>query len=232
MKASFDQEIVRKNVELLWEESGFNANRFATECNIDVSNFRKKIAGKLPWTLNDVDKFISALNVRRGWLMEGTGEKFKAPKEFIEQVRRDNPKQPSKGKENEGIPLIPTNAMAGSLNGADYQFMPYDVETYFVVPTFAKSDFCIRVEGNSMEPTYYKGDIIACKYVPMSGLWFQWGKVYVVATNQGVLVKHIEKGHDQKHVTLVSDNPAYQPFEIPTSDIYSVAIINGLIRVE
>ena len=223
-------EGIIQRVKELVEESGFKKSRFALEANINPSNFGKKLEGKLGFTDADIKLISEKYGVRRGWLMEGTGEKFKAPKEFIEQVRRDNHEQPS--KDNEGIPLIPTNAMAGSLNGADYQFMPYDVETYFVVPTFAKSDFCIRVEGNSMEPTYYKGDIIACKYVPMSGLWFQWGKVYVVSTNQGVLVKHIEKGHDQKHVTLVSDNPAYQPFEIPTSDIYSVAIINGLIRVE
>ena len=228
----FNQKDIDSRIKTLIAESGLTVRKFAISVKLDVSNTTKKYNGGLPWTINDVEKLSSALNVRKGWLLTGEGEKFKAPEEFIEQVRRDNPKQPSKGKENEGIPLIPTNAMAGSLNGADYQFMPYDVETYFVIPTFAKSDFCIRVEGNSMEPTYYKGDIIACKYVPMSGLWFQWGKVYVVATNQGVLVKHIEKGHDQKHVTLVSDNPAYQPFEIPTSDIYSVAIINGLIRVE
>ena len=42
----------------------------------------------------------------------------------------------------------------------------------------------------------------------------------------------IEKGSDDDHILLVSDNPDYKPFEIPTSEIFGVAIVNGLIRVE
>ena len=45
-------------------------------------------------------------------------------------------------------------------------------------------------------------------------------------------MKHVEKGSDKDHITLVSDNREYKPFEIPTSEVFGVAIINGLIRVE
>lgn len=224
----FNQKDIDSRIKSLIEESGLTLRKFAISVKLDVSNTTKKYNGDIPWTINDINKICDNMRIKKSWLVDGVGEKFKAPDEILDTI----PVQPRKTNDSEGIPLIPTNAMAGSLTGDDVQIMPYDVETRFVVPAFAKSDFCIRVEGNSMEPTYYKGDIIACKYVPMSGIWFQWGKVYVLATNQGVLVKHIEQGSDKEHVRLVSDNPAYQPFEIPTGDIHNVAIINGLIRVE
>ena len=111
----YNEGIIQR-VRKLVEESGFKKSRFALEANINPSNFGKKLDGKLGFTDTDIKLISEKYGVRRGWLMEGTGEKFKAPKEFIEQVRRDNHEQPS--KDNEGIPLIPTNAMAGSLNGA------------------------------------------------------------------------------------------------------------------
>ena len=222
------EEGMIQRIKELIEKSGFKKTRFAIEVGINSSNFSKKLEGRLGFSDNDIKLISTKTGVRKGWLLTGEGQMFKAPEEMREAI----PAQSRNTNKNEGIPLIPTNAMAGGLSGTDCQFMPYEIETRFIVPTFSKSDFCIRVDGNSMEPTYYKGDIIACRYVPMSGLWFQWGKVYTIATNQGVLVKHIEQGSDSEHIRLVSDNPAYKPFEIPISDIYSVAIINGLIRVE
>ena len=226
-KNEFNQIELTERVNDLISESNMTPRRFSKVVDIDSSNFSRKLLGKLPWTVHDINKISANLHVRKGWLVDGEGQKFKAPEEMLDKI----PAQSSRTKAGEGIPLIPTNAMAGMLSGDDVQVMPYDIESYFVVPAFAKSDFCIRVDGKSMEPTYCKGDIIACKYVPMTDIWFQWGKVYVIATDQGVLVKHIEKGSDEEHIKLVSDNPEYMPFEIPTSGIYNIAVINGLIRV-
>lgn len=220
------QEKIHERIIEILNESGLTVRRFAISCSIDPSAFDKKTKKKLSWTVNDVNKICDTFRIRKGWLIDGVGQKHKAPDEILDKIPATS------GNVTNGIPLIPTNAMAGSLSGNDVQIMPYDIESYYVVPAFAKSDFCIRVEGNSMEPRYQRGDIIACKYVPMTDIFFQWGKVYVVATDQGVLVKHIKQGSDKEHVLLVSDNPDYDPFEIPTSCIYSVATINGLIRVE
>lgn len=223
-------EDIRLRISRLVEESNLKKSRFATECGIDASNFGKKLEGKVRFTDFDLKQIATKLNLRISWLLSGEGQKYKVPEDIKQQVAIDMYRNPEK-EIKDGIPLIPTNAMAGSLTGDSVQIMPYDIESYFIVPAFAKSDFCIRVDGKSMEPTYCKGDIIACKYVPMTDIWFQWGKIYVIATDQGVLVKHIEKGSDAEHIKLVSDNPEYMPFEIPTSGIYNIAVINGLIRV-
>lgn len=130
-----------------------------------------------------------------------------------------------------GIPLVPVSAIGGALTGMDGQYMEYEAERY-IVPAFHKSDFLIRVDGDSMEPTYCRGDIVACTRVPLNDIWFQWGKVYVCDTRQGALIKHIEPGSDKDHIMLVSDNEKYKPFELHKSELNGVAIVNGLIRVE
>lgn len=130
----------------------------------------------------------------------------------------------------EGIPLIPISAMAGALVG-EQSIIDEECER-FNVPSFKGADFMIPVKGDSMTPTYQSGDIVACKRVPMSDLFFQWNKVYVIDTNQGALIKRIKRGSTPDRVMIFSDNTSYDPFELPISDIYAVALVIGMIRSE
>jgi phage repressor protein C with HTH and peptisase S24 domain len=84
-----------------------------------------------------------------------------------------------------------------------------------------------------MVPQYLNGDLLACTLIK-DVLFFQWGKIYVIDTSQGVLVKRIMRIEgDDEHVLLVSENKdKYEPFKFPTSDIRSLAIVVGLIRAE
>lgn len=131
---------------------------------------------------------------------------------------------------SEGIPLIPIDAMAGALTD-ERTVLEYECERY-VVPAFKGADFLIPVKGSSMYPKYSSGDIVACQRVPMSDLFFQWNKVYVIDTNQGALIKRTKPGSDKDHVLIVSDNEKYDPFELPYSAIHAVALVIGVIRLE
>lgn len=217
-------EGINQRIKELIEESGLKKSRFANECGLDSSNFSKKINEKMNFTDFDIKRISQKTGVRISWLLTGEGQKFQAPEEFKKQVAADT--------DSEGIPLIPTSAMAGALGCESTTINPWDIEDTYIVPAFKKSDFCIRVEGDSMSPRYYRGDILACRRVPLTDIWFQWGAVYVIDTNQGPLVKHVEPGSDNEHIKLVSDNPSYKPFEISRRDLYGIAIVNGLIRVE
>ena len=76
------------------------------------------------------------------------------------------------------------------------------------------------------------GDILACKKVN-DILFFQWGKVYVIDSSQGQLVKRICEHENPDMLQLVSDNKEkYPPFPIPKSDIRSLSIVLGVIRME
>jgi phage repressor protein C with HTH and peptisase S24 domain len=84
-----------------------------------------------------------------------------------------------------------------------------------------------------MYPKYSNGDILACKKVH-EVLFFQWGRVYVVDSSQGALVKRIFEDKDNPdNILLVSENKEhYPPFSIPKSDIRSLSIVLGVIRME
>ncbi len=169
--------------------------------------------------------YAKCVDVSAEWLLKGEGPMLRpspssAP-DTVAHVAR---------KSREGIPLIPISAMAGVFSG-DQQVMEYECERY-VVPAFKGADFLISVKGSSMYPKYNSGDIVACKRLAMSDLFFQWNKVYVLDTDQGPLIKRVKPGSDKEHVTIVSDNERYEPFELSLDHIYHVALVIGVIRLE
>lgn len=109
------------------------------------------------------------------------------------------------------IPLIPIDAMAGFASGS-VQVMEYETEK-FVIPTFKGADFLINVKGSSMYPKYNSGDIVACKKLNISDIFFQWNKVYVLDTDKGALIKRVRKGSNEGYITCISDNESYEPFD-------------------
>lgn len=144
-------------------------------------------------------------------------------------VKEGKPKRISSNSQ-EGIPLIPDYAMAcGHLGFQDID--PSEL-TYFNIPTFRGAEFLISVRGDSMIPKYFSGDLLACKQVPLNGIFFQWGQTYVLDTAQGALIKRVEQADEEGSILLMSENPQYKPLSIPIAAICHVAIIVGLIRLE
>lgn len=90
-------------------------------------------------------------------------------------------------------------------------------------------DFTIEVCGNSMEPSFLSGDILACRDVSRDS-FLQWGKPHVLATNQGIIVKRIYE--EDNAIRCVSDNTTYHDFTIPRNEVYSLALVVGMMRRE
>ncbi len=130
-----------------------------------------------------------------------------------------------------GVPLIPIEAMAGWGNG-DTTVMDYDAERYNI-PEFneLKVDFMIRVKGSSMYPNYNSGDIVACKKLPLD-TFFQWNKVYVLDTIQGAMIKRLKKSTQKSHINCISDNKDYDSFDLALTEVHSLALVVGVIRLE
>jgi len=133
----------------------------------------------------------------------------------------------------DGIPLIPIEAVAGLAKG-DSSVMEYEVTERYLVPEFNVRGvkYLIRVSGSSMYPKYSNGDILACRPITDQS-FFQWGKVYVLDTDQGALVKRLFEGRDDSCIECRSDNKEHYPaFQINKTSIRTVSIVVGVIRLD
>lgn len=177
------------------------------------------------------------------WLVTGEGEmlKRKVQDQLVSPSLQNSQSAENHCKDNEnnamyskkGIPLIPIEALAG-LPVSDNTGVTFIDCEHYIIPEFQKKgvEFMIRVSGSSMYPKYSNGDILACRRVH-DILFFQWGKVYVIDSSQGALVKRVFKDESQDNILLVSDNmEKYPPFSFPKSDIRSLSIVLGVIRLE
>lgn len=208
---------------------GLATSRFESMCHLSngyVRNIKSQIGDeKLSNILNTFPELSKV------WLLTGEGEMLRTDTPAAVSVSEDAPPpQLIPAPPGKGLPLIPLPAMAGFLKGAA-DIDPNEIEWYFV-PAFRDCTFLIRVKGDSMAPRYLSGDIVACREVHDTATFFQWGKPYVLDTDQGVVLKRVRRSELPEHVLCVSDNPEYDPFDVPIAGIYHLAIVRGLIREE
>lgn len=123
---------------------------------------------------------------------------------------------------------MPVEAMAGFFTG-EVSVLENDCERVDIPGL--KADFVVPVKGDSMEPKYFSGDWVACQAVYLSDLFFQWGKVYVIDTDQGVLLKKVKKGATPNSIKLISENPEYDTIEVSLSAIHHIALVKCLVRM-
>lgn len=126
------------------------------------------------------------------------------------------------------LPRIPYDAAAGSLTDMVEGVTEYDCERIPVISAFPKYDFTIRVTGRSMEPYYFSGDEVACLRINESQ-FIQWGRVHVLDTTQGVVIKRIYENGDS--IRCASFNPEYPDFNVPKEDIRSYNLVVGALRL-
>lgn len=179
--------------------------------------------------------FAKCENINSAWLLTGEGDMLLSSSGNNQGLTKDEPRtnQPTTCHTQAGIPLIPVDAVAG-FNGIDSPTIQiHDCQRY-LVPEFQQlnAEFMIRVSGSSMYPKYSSGDILACRKLT-SYHFIQWGKIYVIDSEQGAMVKRLFPcDEDTDYVICKSDNPNYPPFELPKTEIRSLSIVLGAIRFE
>ena len=207
---------------------GIKKTDFYASTGLSDSNFKGRNRLSQPGGDMIVKVLTTYPDISTDWLVMGKGDMLRVDNDVCKRLTEPAHHVPDNSQE--GIPLIPLSAMAGAFTG-DTSVMEYECERY-VIPAFKGADFLIQVKGDSMQPTYYSGDLVACQRVPLDDLFFQWNKTYVLDTKQGPLIKRIMPGSDSSHVLIVSDNDSYPPFELSKSQFHGVALVRGLVRLE
>lgn len=154
---------------------------------------------------------------------------------FPNKVQEDNPAYNlTPDRRIKLLPLLPFSAVAGYMaggNGID----AFLGEEAVAVPDFTDrgADCTIRVDGDSMYPRYSNGEILAIRIIK-DITFFQWGKVYVLSTNQGCVVKILlpDPKNPDRIVCRSVDSVRYPDYTISMDDVLGVAIVVGHAGVE
>jgi len=117
------------------------------------------------------------------------------------------------------IHFVPVKAAAGYLAGyADSEFI--DELNTFTLPMLSGGNYrAFEIIGDSMLPTPSGSIIVGEKVENMDDVKSNMAYI-VVSRNEGIVYKRLVKNNKNKNkVTLVSDNPQFQPYQVNTDDV-------------
>jgi SOS-response transcriptional repressor LexA len=205
-------EIVQRIKKLIEEKYGARgSSSFAKAIGVEQVTLSRHLNGSRNLSLDVIDAILRTFpDVSAEWLLRG--------------IESDGEIASS----SESKPRIPYDAAAGRLTDTIEGVTEYECEKLLVVQAFPKYDFTIIVTGDSMMPNFHPGDEVACLRVN-EARDLQWGRVYVLDTEQGIVIKRIYDNGDS--IRCASYNPEYPDFNVPKEDIRSYNLVVGALRL-
>jgi hypothetical protein len=175
-----------------------------------------------------VRKGIEKFDMNPAYLFRGEGPMFGGNKSEAKTIMKVLTVVVDK-ENNERIAHVPVPAHAGYASqhteqGYIESLTAYDLPnlSIFLKDSTQRS---FEVSGDSMEPTLFEGDVVICNYI-QPGDWatdIRDKSLYVVVTNNDVLIKRVDNRlTTDKTLLLVSDNPAFEPYHVPYSEIREI----------
>lgn len=150
--------------------------------------------------------------LNRTWLLTGEGDML-----IGEQVEQTT--QSSTESDIHLIPLLPVSAQGGSLN--DFVVSIKESSCEKIISPIKGADYAMSVSGESMAPEYPSGSQILIKRIDEKA-FIDWGRVYVLDTCNGTVIKRLFPSEAADKVLCKSINPEFPPFEVSLSDVYAV----------
>ena len=192
-------------IKIMLKEKGITQRALAQKIGESHNQISNRLNGDRPISMEFINKLRPILGEEVMELADG------------KEPQSDSPTRPR----------IPYDVAAGPNEALDGVTLA-QCEQVPVIPVFPNYTFTMRVTGESMQPQINPGDEVACLKID-EPTFLQWGRVYVLFTSQGVIVKKIFDAGDG--IRCVSINEDYPPFVIPKKEIYSYNLVVGLLRL-
>lgn len=203
------------------KHKGLNDNQVTVECKLSQGLLGQARKGKSDLGAKAIDKILNTYqDLSKVWLMTGEGD-------MLSSTSSAKPQQSKKAErvtddEAYKVPLVPISALAGSLNDFSLSVKRDDCET--VISPIKDIDMAIKISGDSMEPEYPADSQVFVKKINERA-FLEWGRVYVLNTCNGIVIKRLMPTDDPNTVLCESINPKYPPFEVNLENV------NGVYRV-
>lgn len=115
------------------------------------------------------------------------------------------------------LPVIPTEAMAGTLGEFEDSVHAYECER--MISPIKGADYAIKVCGDSMSPEIPNGSQILVKKI-WEEEFIEWGKIFCLDTRNGAVIKRIYPTDNPDVVECRSANPEYPPFRVNVRSVF------------
>lgn len=192
---------------------GLNDNKVTNSLGLSVGTLgksRKENRDLSDRNIESILKFYTDLN--RTWLLTGEGE-------MLTGAQAEQTKQSFTESDIHLIPLLPVSAQGGSLN--DFVVSIKESSCEKIISPIKGADYAMSVSGESMAPEYPSGSQILIKRIDEKA-FIDWGRVYVLDTCNGTVIKRLFPSDTADKVLCKSINPEFPPFEVLLSDVYAV----------
>jgi transcriptional regulator with XRE-family HTH domain len=205
-----------KNLKYLRKLRGLTQEEFATKLNIKRSLLGAYEEERAEPRIDVLELVSDTFNISLDELLRKDLSEVKGS--YL--VKRRQQKLMS---ENNLIQFVPVKAAAGYLAGyADQEFI--DELNTFTLPMLGAGQYrAFEIIGDSMMPTP-SGSIIVGEKIENNADNLKNNQAYIVVSrSEGIVYKRIVKNNRAKNkLTMVSDNPNYQPYQINAEDVLEV----------
>lgn len=206
------QSFAGKNLKHLRKLRGLTQEEFAFKLNIKRSLLGAYEEERAEPRLDVLEIISDTFNVSLDDLLRKDLSEVKSS--YI--VKRRQQKLTS---ENNLIQFVPVKAAAGYLAGyADQEFI--DELNTFTLPMLGAGQYrAFEIIGDSMMPTPSGSIIVGEKVDGIEDIRNNQPYI-VVSRNEGIVYKRVVKNNKAKNrLTMVSDNPSYQPYQMNSEDV-------------
>ena len=207
-----------------------NKEFFFSQLGMTSASFRGDKIDR-PINSNAIERLLHSYpDINALWLLTGKGDMFYVQNNEVNETQKHYRKEKQKH-----IPLIGTTALLKS-EEAKF-FAAEDVIEYYTIPKFeiAQIEFLFSIDNDqSLQSPYKKGDLLGCQKTPKLHLYPMGEKLLLIAaTKQGILVRKLFPVENENQFECrAEDLSTYPSFNIDRTEIISLSIVLGVVRME
>ena len=215
-------------IETLIETANISFSELAIKCKLSHTELASFFNSENTPIDSKIDIIASAIGANREWILTGSGSPFEDKSDLANECSKTFDSIFGAPIERHTRPRVPLTAAAGSLSVSSIGATLEQCEQMPLIHQMPSYDFTMFIKGDSMSPRFESGDEIACRRIDQSR-FIQWGKVHVLDTTQGFIIKRVYEDGDK--IRCVSYNPNYSDFSVPKEDILSMNLVVGVVSI-
>jgi phage repressor protein C with HTH and peptisase S24 domain len=211
--------VISEELAKFFEIKGLSQKQVAERMGTSSTYVNAILNGRKAVGKKQAQRMENLFGLSASWLLTGQGEMLTPQGQTPAGAEGALPASDDGRPELYTVLLLPISAQGGSFNDFVVSVKESDCER--IVSPIKGADFAIPVSGDSMAPEYPPGSQVLIKKINERA-FIDWGRVYVLDTCNGTVIKKLLPSEKPDTVVCRSINPEYPSFEVSLADVYGV----------